>query len=127
MNSVFLMLCGISLLLLLPAFLSPELTKKQKQTNSKHFFNALTSNKLKQRRCREHKLRDSELMLVVVTMLNVGILISLCAMVNELLLRTPHSRRAGQEEEQLPSYEEATREYPAFFLHSPSAPITAGT
>ena len=73
MNSVFIMLCGISLLLLLPAFLSPELVKKQKQTNSKHFINALARNKLKQRRCREHKLRASELMLLVDNMLNVRI------------------------------------------------------
>ena len=117
MNSILIMVCGISLLLVLPAFLSPELVRKQRQTNSKHFFDAMARNKLKQRRCREHKLRDSELMLVMVTMLNIGILISLCAMVNELLLRTPHSRRADQVEAQPPTYEEATRQYPAFLHH----------
>ena len=117
MNSILIMVCGISLLLVLPAFLSPELVRKQKQTNSKHLFNALARNKLKQRRCREHKLRDSELMLVMVTMLNIGILISLCAMVNELLLRTPHYGRAHQVERQPPTYEEATRQHSAFLHH----------
>ena len=123
MNTVFYMLCGIILLLLLPSFLSPGLIKKQKQTDAKGFINNLDRQKLKQRRCKEHKLKDSEIMLMFIAILNVGVLTSLCAMVNELLLRSSHFMQIAQGEEQPPSYTEATRPHPGTLHHS--LPTTA--
>ena len=62
-------------------------------------------------------------MLMVITILNVGVLISLCAMVNELLLRSSHFMQIAQGEEQPPSYTEATRPHPGTLHHS--LPTTA--
>ena len=119
------MLCGITLLLLLPSFLAPGAIKKQ--TNSKQFMDTLVRHKLKQKPCKEHRLKDSEMMLMLVTMLNIGVLISLCAMVNELLLRTSHFRRTDQEEGGPPSYEEATRRLPEFLHFSLSSSTKEGS
>ena len=104
------MLCGITLLLLLPSFLTPGFIKKQ--TDSKQFLDTLVRHKTKQRPCKEHRLKDSEIMLMLVTILNIAVLISLCAMVNEILLRTSHFKGNAQEQGGPPSYEEATRRHP---------------
>ena len=125
MYTIFYMLCAIFLLLLLPSFLAPGVTKKQ--TNSKQFVGNFVRHNLKRKPCKEHRLRDNEMMLMLVTMLNIGVLISLCAMVNELLLRTSHFRRTDQEEGGPPSYEEATRRQPGFLHHSRSSFTTGGT
>ena len=125
MNAIFYMLCAIILLLLLPSFLAPGLTKKQ--TSSKQFMDTLVRHKLKQKPCKEHRMKDSEMLLMLITMMNIAVLISLCAMVNELLLRTSHFRRADQEEGGPPSYEEATRRNPEFLHHSMSSSTGGGT
>ena len=98
------MVCGIVLLLLLPNFLSPGLIEKQR--NSKQFIDSIAPHRLKQRRCRDHRLKDSEIALMIITILNVAVLISLCAMVNELLLRIPRLTQPVQVAQQPPPYEE---------------------
>ena len=118
------MLCAIILLLLLPSFLAPGLTKKQ--TSSKQFMDTLVRHKIKQKPCKGHRLKDTEILLMLVTMLNVAVLLSLCAMVSELLTRTSHFRRADREEGGPPSYEEATRRHPEILLHSFSSSSTGG-
>ena len=125
MYPIFYMICGIILLLLLPSFLAPGLFKKQ--GNSKQFMDTLVRHKLKQKPCKEHKLKDMEVLLMLVTILNIGVLITLCAMVNELLLRTSHFRRLAQEGGGPPSYEEATRRHPSPLHHSLSPFNTGGT
>ena len=125
MYPIFYMICGIILLLLLPSFLAPGLFKKQE--NSKQFMDTLVRHKLKQKPCKEHKLKDMEVLLMLVTILNIGVLITLCAMVNELLLRTSHFRRLAQEGGGPPSYEEATRRHPSPLHHSLSPFNTGGT
>ena len=124
MNPIFYMCCGIILLLLLPNFLDPGLSKKQ--ANSKQFMDTLVRHKLKQKPCKEHSLRDFELMLMLVTMLNIGVLISLCIMVNELLIRTSGFRGGTQEGGGPPSYEEATRGHSSFLHHSTPSSSTGG-
>ena len=125
MYPIFYMLCGIILLLLLPSFLAPGLHKKQE--NSKQFMDTLVRHKMKQKPCKEHRLKDMEIMLMLVTILNIGVLITLCAMVNELLLRTSQSRRLAQEGGGPPSYEEATRRSPSPLHHSLSSSNTGET
>ena len=124
MHAIFYMLCAIILLLLLPSLLAPGITKKQ--SSSKQFMDTLVRHKIKQKPCKEHGLKDSEMLLMLVTMLNVAVLLSLCAMVNELLLRTSHFRRTERGEGGPPSYEEATRGHPEILLHSLSSPSTGG-
>ena len=110
MYTIFYMICAIFLLLLLPSFLAPGVTKKQ--TSSKQFVDTLVRHKTKQKPCKERELKDSEMLLILVTMLNVAVLLSLCAMVSELLTRTSHFTGADREEGGPPSYEEATRRHP---------------
>ena len=105
------MLCGILLLLILPTLLSPGVAKVQERSSTKRVDEMLGRRKLTSKqldwvveRCVDYKLRATDLVLVVISILNVSLLFCFIGIQNELLVRVTQVIQEGGPP---PSYEEA--------------------
>ena len=114
MSPIFLMLSGIVVLSILPTLMSPGVANEQELNNVKHMDKMLARHKLTSKqldwvvdRCVDYKLRATDLVLLVISILNVSVLLCILGIQDELLTR--FTQFVGDAP---PSYEEAMRGQP---------------
>ena len=122
MSPILIMLSGIVVLILLPTLLEPGVAKQQKPGGDKRVDSMLERRKLTSKqlswvveRCVDYKLRATDLVLLIIAILNVSVLFCILGLQNDLLNRiTQVLREAGPP----PSYFEATQGQNANLFHN---------